>query len=280
MIPKLRLRPYSHLDYSSGIKPHSLSERAMQQVVAYSTPMFVDSFHKLTEICASIIFFNREYLVLFRGQSIDTDNVLPGIYRNYTIDSLEKKKAELNEKSKKLIEILRDRRRRFHGTHLMELPFFKWAILQHYECCDTPLLDITQSLHIACSFAQSVALKYNRNSTECFVYALAFPWPQDHFSRKENMGLIRLLNYCPPKAKRPYFQQAYIASPFISEEDIINSSPKDCDFSPRIVAKFSIPVHCAFWDDNLLPFPQSLLYPKDDLFEKELIKHKIKIVEK
>lgn len=275
MIPKLRLRPYSHLDYQKNISPYKRELREMQQKVIFSEPMYVESFQKLMEICSSIAFFNHEHIILFRGQSLDTDKILPRIYRNFSGDSFEIRKSQLEEKSQKLIEVLRVRRKRFHGTYLMEFPFFKWAILQHYECCDTPLLDITQSLHIACSFAQSAALKYDRNSTECFVYALAFPWPQDHFSRKEDMGLIRLLNYCPPKAKRPYFQQAYIASPFISEEDINNSSPKDCDFSPRIVAKFSIPVHCAFWDDNLLPFPQSLLYPKDDLFEKELIKSDI-----
>lgn len=250
------------------------NKRAMQQAVIHSDPLYVDSFHKLTEICANVVFFNREHLILFRGQSIDTETILPKIYRYYTNDLFEKKKSELIGKGEKLIEMLRNRKKRFYGTHLMELPFFKWAILQHYECCDTPLLDFTQSLHIACSFAQKAALK--DKSYECFVYALAFPWPEDHYSKSENIGLIRLLNYCPPRAKRPYFQQAYIASPFISEEDINESSPRDCDFSPRVVAKFSIPVHCAFWDDNLPPFPQSLLYPKDDLFEKELIKHKIK----
>jgi len=280
MIPRLRLRPYSHLDYQNGIDPYKLDQRTMQQVVTYSDPMHVNSFNRLTEICSSIVFFNREYLILFRGQSEDTDSVLPRIYRDYSTVSFENKRYELEEKSQRLISVLRSRKKRFHGTFLLEQRFFQWAILQHYECCDTPLLDITQSLHIACSFAQSSALKRQDRSTECFIYALAFPWPQNHFSTHEEMGLIRLLNYCPPKAKRPYFQQAYVASPFISEKNIESSNPKNCDFSPRIVAKFSIPIHCAFWDDNLMPFPKTLLYPNDDLFEKELIKHKIKVLTK
>jgi len=33
----------------------------------------------------------------------------------------------------------------------------QWAVLQHYEVCDTPLLDLTDSLETALSFASSTA---------------------------------------------------------------------------------------------------------------------------
>ncbi len=43
--------------------------------------------------------------------------------------------------------------------------YIQWSILQHYEVTDTPLIDITQSLKVACSFAQ-----LDNENSEAFVY--------------------------------------------------------------------------------------------------------------
>ena len=43
--------------------------------------------------------------------------------------------------------------------------YIQWSILQHYEVVATPLLDITQSLRVACSFAQ-----LRSSDPTCYVY--------------------------------------------------------------------------------------------------------------
>ena len=42
---------------------------------------------------------------------------------------------------------------RVENDRLRRQRILRWSILQHYEICDTPLLDVTQSIRIAASFA-------------------------------------------------------------------------------------------------------------------------------
>ncbi len=52
----------------------------------------------------------------------------------------------------------------------------RWAILQHYEVCRTPLLDVTQS--IAASFASMV------NGDERYVFDPATFWKSPKFPKQ------------------------------------------------------------------------------------------------
>ena len=47
--------------------------------------------------------------------------------------------------------------------------FVRWAILQHYEVCSTPLLDVTHSLQSALSFA------IGDGASEGYLFVLALP---------------------------------------------------------------------------------------------------------
>lgn len=44
----------------------------------------------------------------------------------------------------------------------------QWSILQHYEVTETPLIDVTQSLKVACSFAV-----LDNDNEYAYIYALA-----------------------------------------------------------------------------------------------------------
>ena len=37
-------------------------------------------------------------------------------------------------------------------SQMKRFPELSWAVLQHYEICPTPVLDVTQSLRVAASF--------------------------------------------------------------------------------------------------------------------------------
>jgi hypothetical protein len=57
---------------------------------------------------------------------------------------------------------------------LNKYPEIAWSLLQHYEICDTPLLDLTHSLHVSCSFA------FDSNEGETgIIYVLGMPWQTD-----------------------------------------------------------------------------------------------------
>lgn len=45
----------------------------------------------------------------------------------------------------------------------------RWSILQHYEVCSTPLLDVTHALRIAASFGT------HRATSEAFVFVIEVP---------------------------------------------------------------------------------------------------------
>ncbi len=55
--------------------------------------------------------------------------------------------------------------------------YVQWSILQHYEVIPTPLLDVTHSLRVACSFAQLAG-----TDPTCYVYVLGFPYSTNRIS--------------------------------------------------------------------------------------------------
>ena len=134
----------------------------------------------------------------------------------------------------------------------------KWAILQHYEICSTPLLDVTHSLRAACSFA------LNNADEKGVLLVFGFPYPHGSISYfvEEELLIVRLLSICPPQAIRPYYQEGYLVGTFplsINPEDV-NSK---LDISRRLIAKFVLKKKC-FWDDNFQNIPDQALFPSND----------------
>ena len=137
--------------------------------------------------------------------------------------------------------------------------YIQWSILQHYEVCATPLLDFTQSIRVACSFA----LNGNKGENG-FVTVFGFPYLTNRISINSEHDLInvRLLSIAPPDAQRPYFQEGYLAGTADIEMDYINKT--ELDFNKRLVAKFAIPTAKSFWGKGTAAVPNSSLYPRND----------------
>jgi hypothetical protein len=137
--------------------------------------------------------------------------------------------------------------------------YVQWSILQHYEVLTTPLLDLTQSLRVACSFAQ-----LKSTDSECYVYALGSPYLTNRISINSEYDLvnIRLLSICPPAALRPCFQEGYLAGTGDITTDF--ESKTELDFRNRLIAKFAIPRTQTFWGTGFDQIPESALFPKGD----------------
>jgi hypothetical protein len=130
-----------------------------------------------------------------------------------------------------------DREKFIGRERIKRYRILRWAILQHYEVCATPLLDVSHSLRIAASFAT------HSHSDECFVQVIALPNLAGSVtaSSEEGIQIIRLSSICPPQALRPHFQEGYLVGEYPematpSQKELY--SAYEVDFGLRLLAKF------------------------------------------
>lgn len=235
--------------------------------IAKDIPLRINSFAELIEQVAKLSYLNKDHLLFFRGQSNDykdkaqNSTLYPSIYRG---DYLRQRELDyrfniLNNSSKILIQLFR--KSKIEGrVELARKKLIQWSILQHYEVTETPLLDFTHSLRVACSFA----LQNNERNTG-YVYIIGLPYMTNRISVNSEHDIvnIRLLGICPPSALRPYYQEGYL----VGTEDITNEyeNKNELDFKNRLIAKFEIPKSKEFWGRNFNQIPHNALYPKNDI---------------
>ena len=151
----------------------------------------------------------------------------------------------------------------------------RWAILQHYEICPTPLLDITTSLRIAASFAS------HDHDGQAYLFVLGVPNLSGAITASAEAGLqiVRLSSVCPPKAIRPHLQEGYLLGEYPEMYDFDQKSHYkhfEIDFGRRLIAKFCFEPK-RFWRDDAFPMvSKEALYPpaKGDPFSKLVLEVK------
>jgi hypothetical protein len=221
---------------------------------------------------AELQFRNRDFVLMFRGQHGDYRNrsgytsIKSSLMR--TTDSkkrptesvIERRFSKLVSAEKALVAEYR--RREFLGRERLERQrILRWAILQHYEICKTPLLDVTQSLRIAASFASHNA------GSEAYLFVLGIPQVSGAITASAEAGLqvIRLASVCPPTAVRPHIQEGYLLAEypdFSSAEQKLLYSHAEMDFGRRLIAKFRFEPN-RFWEKsgNFPRVEKAALYP-------------------
>jgi hypothetical protein len=136
----------------------------------------------------------------------------------------------------------------------------RWSILQHYEVCPTPLLDVTHSLRIAASFA------CDRADNEAFILVLGVPNVSGAITASAESGLqiVRLSSVCPPTALRPHIQEGYLLGEY---PEMTGFKQKrlyehyEIDFGRRLIAKFQLEPS-TFWKSDAFPRVKRIaLYP-------------------
>lgn len=234
----------------------------------------VANFAELRQLIAELSCLNPDSILFFRGQHTDhkrpygkmgeASTFLPSIFRGKL------GKGDLLARWNKLelaTNILVEKLKTLPDARKKEFAFLKakrlaqWSVLQHYEVVDTPLLDVTQSLRVACSFAE-----LGRQSNEAYIYVFALPYPTGRISINSEQYItnIRLLSVVPSCVKRPHNQEGFL----IGEDDMVKSdSISDrFDFRRRSIAKFKLNLRdgSGFWEDNGLserPLTEYELYP-------------------
>ena len=240
-----------------------------QEEVLKNEAELVTSFEELFDKIAKLAFENPNILLFYRGQSKDfkvgagnseRTSLLPTIYR----------KLSSSQELKMRWMKLRNAENILY-TKLKSTPSYKdkyksiirkkivlWSILQHYEVTETPLIDITQSLRVACSFAAM-----GNVSEYAYIYIIGLPYYTNRISvnSEEYLTNVRLLSIAPPDAKRPYLQEGFL----VGEDEfdsVIMGKKEECDLARRLIYKFKIPVNELIKGDYLLV--QEKLLPQDD----------------
>jgi len=247
-----------------------LSNHTTIKDIAKDSGYLVNTFRELVEQIAKLSYLNKDYLLFFRGQANDYKNkadkstFYPTIYRSdyLTQQELDYRFDKLYSASKILVELFK--KNKIEGQYeLRRKKFIQWSILQHYEVTQTPLIDVTQSLRVACSFAQ-----LNNVQDSAFIYVFGLPYYTNRISINSEQDLIniRLLSITPPQALRPYFQEGFL----VGTDDITNEYERkeELDLNSRLIAKFEIPNSNSFWGKSFDRIPKNALYPENDTIEK------------
>lgn len=246
---------------------------------------YVESFDELVSRVAQLAFANPDYLLFFRGQKVDHRNdygktsIKPSIFRPERGQSTSPRAAIIKHRYLQLAAAEQElvnhyRRKGFIGADRVErFRILRWAILQHYEVCATPFVDITHSLRVAALFASL------NQPPEAFIMVLALPNLAGSVtaSSEEGVQVLRLSSICPPDALRPHYQEGYLLGEYPEIDSIdakANFESYEIDCARRLIAKFRFKP-AIFWGDSphFPQIPVQALYPNgQDQFYQELSK--------
>jgi len=265
---------FSHLNLekkNDKIKNSDWSKPTLLEDILKFSPKIVETYDDLVKDVAQIMYYNRNLTLFFRGQSKDYKDderttIKSSIYRKKPDEKrimLKDRFNVLKSKSDELKRLFKESEVKYAGRDLInKYPEIAWSLLQHYEVCDTPLLDITHSLHVACSFA----FDRNEEGKTGIIYVLGMPWQNDPlgYNSYEELLNIKLLSVSPPQANRPYFQEGYLAGPFPNYQLDNSVRATQFDFARRLIAKFEIPISDDFWGVGFNRIPSEKLYQPND----------------
>ena len=258
---------WSYFDDSAEASP------ASNHVIRGGRGHCVHTYVELATKVAELQFLNREHVLLFRGQCADHrttkgNSLLKArLFRHAngkppTPTVLVRRFEVLKSAERALVESYT--RKGFIGRErLARQRMLRWAILQHYDVCRTPLLDVTQSLRIAASFTSS-----RRASVEAFVFVLGVPHLGGAVtaSSEASLQVVRLSSACPPSAVRPHLQEGYLLGeyPEIADyEQNLKYSHYEMDFGRRLMAKFRLDPTTLWKSKNFPRAPREALYPRE-----------------
>ena len=217
---------------------------------------------------AELGYRNHHHNLLFRGQSRDDKDrkgktrIYPSIYRPERKRLSKKQQNERLIALKEAVSILSEARNSL-GVHSLLKNYEEYyiALIQHYQLCRTPMIDLTSSLLVAASFA----LEIDKTG---YVFVFGMPHPQGSISHyiDDGLVLVKLQNVCPPEALRPHFQEAYLAGKL----PVSSMKKAEDNFATKLIGKYFLDnSNGNFWKDGFKQIPGKVLCPsKDTYFER------------
>ena len=239
--------------------------------VRKNKPHRVSSYLELASKVAELQFLNRDSVLLFRGQGKDFPNqrgnssLKPSLFR----PTLDGKLPKVEELARRYSVLSSAEHMLVSEYQLEKLPgldrirrqqILRWAILQHYEVCPTPLLDVTHSLRIAASFASS------SEHDKGILFVLGVPNISGAVTASAEAGVqvVRLASVCPPAAMRPHLQEGYLLGEYPELRSIEQKQQYEhyeIDFGKRLIAKFAFDPKALWSERAFKKADRDALYP-------------------
>ena len=263
------------LTYEAGKDKIGWSRGGLARAAA--PPHDIYSYTELLRKVAALAYYNKQYSLFFRWQSNDYmysadgetgihSHLYPSILR--TVPGIARSPVDMKYVIKRRFEILSEAENKVKPSvrigETRRDQTLRWALLQHYEVCPTPLLDVTSSLQIALSFA----LADSRDDTLLFVLAVPQITGIVAVSLESETQVVRLSQICPPEALRPHFQEASLIGnyPVWEQEKFSGDARKELrsNLAGRLLAKFRLN-KCNSWRERgFTPTSAYILRPNDE----------------
>ena len=260
-------------EIKSYIDDGAESRPASNKRIRASSGHPVKTFFELARKVAELQFLNQDHVLLFRGQRRDYLTIKNSSMLKASLFRLSGRKIPSPKVLEKRFKVLRraeDELTKLYSSkgflgikRLRRHRIIRWSILQHYEVCATPLLDVTRSLRIAASFASSC-----NKTDKAFVFVLGVPNLSGGVTASSESGLqiIRLSSACPPAAVRPHMQEGYLLGEYPEISDVQKNarySYYEMDFGRRLIAKFCFNPRTFWSSNNYTRVPDTALYPAE-----------------
>jgi hypothetical protein len=219
---------------------------------------------------------NKRDVLYYRGQRAHHDQCVPVLFRDVWYLKGEGTPIPLSRANRGgyyerlLGELRREvfkvaRRVGTPRSYILErVPAAAASVLQHYELWPTHFIDLTRSLATAVAFAAGSGKR-----ERAYLYVFAMPDLRGSITSDidQHITLSRLEAICPPAARRPHHQDAYLVARFPEPSGQARPDDPDwvdwqrkSDLMRRLVAKFLLRL-----EDGALPgtprFESSFLTP-------------------
>jgi len=245
-----------------------------------------DTFEKLQEIVAYIGYYNPGFEIFLRAQSREhllndgIPSIFPSIYRlrdgnHITQRALSGRLAALADVEERLLSALESDQVLPGRMALVRHQEARWALLQHYRVCHTPLVDVTRSTRVVASFALpesdlTVAPEHDR-----VIYICGTPYLTGNFTHNfaDNLRLLNLRHALSFKAHRPHEQEGYLIGSLYDWQ----KATEFHNLAVRVMAKVVVPAAVctnleSFWG-AYNRIPTSILLPEVDPMKRWLTEH-------
>jgi hypothetical protein len=214
----------------------------------------VGTWDELRVAVSFLTLMNKRSVLYYRAQGEHHKHCLPVLFRDewYLLgrpelrhplspDSRGDYYALLRELRKPVLEVAR--RVGTPRTYVLEhVPAAAAAILQHYELWPTHFVDLTRALSTAVAFAEGTG---DREIAYLYVFGMPDLRGSITSDMDQHITLARLEAICPPDAKRPHHQDAYLVSRFPEPPGSVGPGDptwddwqRKTDLMRRLVAKF------------------------------------------
>ncbi len=244
-------RAYSKKAYEDWKGGQSAVRRQPRKEIKSAAPLEVSNWDELREAVSFLSMMNKRQVLYFRGQRAHFAKCVPVLFRpKWSLDGEEHELTPERRRRyyehlqgvlrREVYEVVR-RIRTPREFIIKSLPSATASILQHYELWPTPFLDVTRSLPTAVSFATS-----DPTAKSSYLYLFGMPDLRGSITTDfdQSLTISRLEAVCPPAAKRPHHQDAYLVAraplPHDPNDELWDEWERKSNLMRRLVASFRL----------------------------------------